>query len=66
MEIFSYWYNFKIELDKGMRRQKPKSHDCSLQIPCEIQTDMWESLYIISIWYAQKEVRESKSREVRI
>ena len=30
----------KNELEKGKRRQKPKSHDCSLQIPCEIQTVM--------------------------
>ena len=32
--------SFLNDLDKGMRRQKPKSHGCSLQIPCEIQTVM--------------------------
>ena len=40
-------------MDRGIRRQKPKSHEFLLQIPCEIQTVMWGSLYIISIWYAQ-------------
>ena len=40
MEICTYCYNFKNELDKGIRRQKPKSHDYSLQILCEIQTVM--------------------------
>ena len=30
----------KNELDKGIRRQKPKSHECSLQILYEIQTVM--------------------------
>ena len=30
----------KMSWIKEMRRQKPKSHDCSLQIPCEIQTVM--------------------------
>ena len=40
IEICTYFYTFLNELDKGMRRQKPKSHGYPLQIPCGIQTVM--------------------------